>query len=54
MFLVPKFDNLLKHMGCCKTKVVSLNVERVSFYFNGKCQYAQNGHIKLLLSMLLF
>lgn len=44
-FLVPKFDNLLKHIGCCKAKVVSLKVERGSLYFNGKCQYAQNGQI---------
>lgn len=38
--LIPKLNNLLKHVGCRKTKVVGLGVEVGAFYFNSKCQHA--------------
>ncbi len=38
-FLILKFNNLLKHIGCRKAKVVGLGVEVGVFYFNGKCQH---------------
>jgi len=37
---MPKFDNLLKHIGRHETKVSNLKVAIGSFYFNLKSQHA--------------
>jgi hypothetical protein len=37
---ILKLNNLLKHVGCHKGKVVSLAVEVSVLNFNGKCEHA--------------
>jgi hypothetical protein len=39
---VPKLDNLFKHVGRCKVKVLKPGVAIGLFYFNLKCQHACN------------
>jgi hypothetical protein len=37
---ILKLNNLLKHVGCCKGKIISLGVEVSVFNFSGKCEHA--------------
>lgn len=36
---IPKLNNMLKHVGHHKSKIISPRVEIGVFYFNGKCQH---------------
>ncbi len=38
-------NNLLKHVGHHKAKIISQGVEIGVLYFNGKCKHAYNGQI---------
>jgi hypothetical protein len=38
--LILNLDNLLKHVGHHKAKIISPGVEVGVFHFNGKCQHA--------------
>lgn len=45
MFIVLKFDHLLKYANKHKTKVANVNIELGFLYFNLKCQHAHNEEI---------